>query len=339
MRIAVLGGGNAACAVAADLSLAGHEVILGELPQFAETLHRIDAQGGIRISGEASEGLARIHMLTTSIEQAIKDTHIILLAVPSFGHQAFFDHLAPALGPGQRLLIFAGRLGSLELARLLGDRLLENDLIIGETNTLPYGCRLQSPGHVHVHVKVKRFHVAAFPANRTKSLLSIIQSLYPSAQPARNVIETGLRELGIITHPTEVLLGPLSRNAILALDEERRAVARALDLDLEPAAIEMSAMGYRAWWSDPNAPGPERRDFQPRYLTEDIPYGCVWLSSLGKQLGISTPVCDAIITFGSVIGEKDYRREGRTLHRLGLADMGKDDILRYLETGIAADSD
>src|SRR5204862_116920 len=116
---------------------------------------------------------------------------------------------------------------------------------------------------------------------------------------------------------TEVMLGPMAKTPLLALDEERRSVARALDLELEPADTGMSRMGYRAWWSDPDAPGPDRGDFQPRYLAEDIPYGCVPLSCLGKQLGIRTPVCDAIITLGSSISGVDYNSEGRDLERLG----------------------
>jgi opine dehydrogenase len=47
MRIAVLGGGNGAHAMAADLALAGHEIRLAELPVFEEAIAAIRALKGI----------------------------------------------------------------------------------------------------------------------------------------------------------------------------------------------------------------------------------------------------------------------------------------------------
>ena len=45
-----------------------------------------------------------------------------------------------------------------------------------------------------------------------------------------------------------------------------------------------------------------------RHLTEDIPYGLVTYSSLGKMLGVPTPVTDAIISLSEVLLQKDFRR-------------------------------
>ena len=44
--------------------------------------------------------------------------------------------------------------------------------------------------------------------------------------------------------------------------------------------------------------GPFKLD--TRHLTEDIPYGLVTYSSLGRMLGVPTPVTDAIITLAEV---------------------------------------
>ena len=50
-----------------------------------------------------------------------------------------------------------------------------------------------------------------------------------------------------------------------------------------------------------------------RYLTEDIAYGLVLWSSLGKHIGVPTPNTDAIITIASTILERDFFEEGLTI--------------------------
>ena len=62
-------------------------------------------------------------------------------------------------------------------------------------------------------------------------------------------------------------------------------------------------------------------------------YGLVPLASIGKLVGVPTPTMDALITLGSVINETDYRREGRTVERLGLAGMTVEEIVRFVTEG------
>lgn len=70
-----------------------------------------------------------------------------------------------------------------------------------------------------------------------------------------------------------------------------------------------------------------------RYITEDLPYGLVPISELGDSVGVPTPCIDAVINIGSVIGETDFRKIGRTLNKLGVADMSKAELLNYVNEG------
>ena len=45
-----------------------------------------------------------------------------------------------------------------------------------------------------------------------------------------------------------------------------------------------------------------------RYFKEDIPYGLVFLRTLGERQGIAMPICDAVITLSSVICKTDFRQ-------------------------------
>ena len=70
-----------------------------------------------------------------------------------------------------------------------------------------------------------------------------------------------------------------------------------------------------------------------RYLTEDVIYGLVPMSSLAKVAGIRTPTFDSIITLASIANHVDYWTEGITLNKLGLEDMSINQIIEFAEQG------
>jgi opine dehydrogenase len=74
-------------------------------------------------------------------------------------------------------------------------------------------------------------------------------------------------------------------------------------------------------------------DVHNRYITEDVPVGCRMYHELGKKFGVSTPTIDSFITLASIMTGTDYFSEGYTLEYLGIADMNRDQLLRYLEHG------
>jgi opine dehydrogenase len=65
----------------------------------------------------------------------------------------------------------------------------------------------------------------------------------------------------------------------------------------------------------------------PRYVTEDVPEGLVAWSSLGSKIGVATPTVDTLIHLATIVKGTDYRRQGRTVERLGLADKSLDEAL------------
>jgi opine dehydrogenase len=72
-----------------------------------------------------------------------------------------------------------------------------------------------------------------------------------------------------------------------------------------------------------------------RHLEEDIPYGLVTYSSLGKMLRVPTPVSDAIITLAGELLQKDCWAIGRTVESIGIDPRwSKDTLKRYLSDGV-----
>jgi opine dehydrogenase len=73
---------------------------------------------------------------------------------------------------------------------------------------------------------------------------------------------------------------------------------------------------------------------QTRHLTEDIPHGLFTYCELGRLVNVTTPVCDAIVTLTSGLLDRDFRKEGRTLEKMGLDPTWSiKRLFGYLEQG------
>lgn len=113
------------------------------------------------------------------------------------------------------------------------------------------------------------------------------------------------------------------------LDAERVAVAAALGFQATTAkdwlyfaydavgkdlrsAIRAN-LGYRGILA------PHQMDM--RYITEDVPFSLVPMSSVARKFGVQVPMMDTFITLASSVMECDYRQEGRTMEKVGIADL------------------
>ncbi len=72
---------------------------------------------------------------------------------------------------------------------------------------------------------------------------------------------------------------------------------------------------------------------QDRYITEDVPYGLVFFSTLGQMLGVPTPVSDGIVNLCGAINRVDYWQQGRGVKELGLDGMSLAQLQSFLERG------
>jgi len=361
-KIAVLGGGNGGHAIAADLTLAGFDVALYELPKFKDHFQATLRRGEIEITGVSRQGIARLSKATTNIEEALGDAEVIIVSVPAFGHKTFAEVCADHLTERQIVVLMPGTAGSLEFAKVFRERGVERDIALAETATLPYGCRLTGPAKVDIRVVARILPTAAFPSKRTREVVDVLRELYPMVVPAKNVIETALNNPNPITHPPGTLLNvsrieyskgefylykegmtPASLRLLNKMDEERQALLKALGLRLhrckEPLnerdrvlGTTMAALfGPGTMEVGSTLKGPTH--LQDRYITEDVPYGLVFMSSLGDMLNVPTPTIKVVIQLFSIINQTDYFKEGRTVEKLGISGLTADELNKFLEEG------
>lgn len=355
-RLAVLGAGNGGRAIAADMTLAGFEVNLFELPEFAEGFKTIHETKEIKITGVSRQGTAKLRCATHDIEEAIEGADMILVVTPAFGHERMAEVAGPYLKEGQTVALVPGGFGSWVFYKTLKEKGLWKDMRIADAATLPYGARNQGPNEVAVHINAILIPVGVFPAKHTEEVVEMLNQLYPVFKPVEDILDAGLLNVNPSTHPAPSILStskiesgdfylyrdgmtPSTRKVMVAVDRERIAVREALGYKpphyaLDPDTYEVfedyfgtggiKSGGYKMR-------GP--LSVKDRYITEDTPYGLVLWSSLGKRLGVPTPACDAIITLASIVNDSDYFKEGATLDNLGLKDVDMDSLKRFLKEG------
>lgn len=371
--VAVLGGGNGGHAVAANLSLAGFKVNFFELPQFADSYERVLRTREIRIEGVSIDGVAKVNLATTDIEQAIKDAEVIFVITPAFGHKLMAEVCAPFVQDGQIVILMPGSGGTLEFAKIFKERRVRREVIFAESCTLPYGARLKAPGHVSVFINALILPTGVFPSKKTKDVIPKLKKYYSTITPAKDVLEAAINNPNPIVHPVATLLSatriehskgefylyaegmtPSVARTYESLNEERLSICKAMgyklyhwnDLDFENYNLGETEEECRhrilntsmdaAFGKDGIYAGMKMKGpehLKDRYVTEDVPYGMVLTSTLGDLLKIQTPTHDAVIQLASVINRTNYWKTGRGMKQLGLSKMDKKGLKKFLLEG------
>jgi opine dehydrogenase len=357
-RITVLGGGNTAFSMAANLALAGYEVLLWEHPAFAHTIEPLRQTLTIHLDGAARTGAARLAAVTTDPAEALAWSEMLVCSVPSYAHQPFLEQLLPHLQPGHILALLPGNLGALAVASALREAGNEG-VIVAESDTAPYVCRKSAPDRAVIWGTVSGLGIGVEPASQTDEAIPVLRALFPGAIAYGSALEAGLSALNPVVHPPGVLMnaGRIERSrgefwfyeegvtpsvvkVIEAVDGERLALGAALGLHLTPVAEAFHQAGFGPagdFWATINgsrmltalrAPG----QIETRWLTEDIPYGLATWALIGDRLGVETPVIDALVTLASATLGRDFHAETR-----GLAALGFDQLRGEtpLEAGLA----
>ena len=290
-RVTVLGGGNTAFSMAANLALAGHQVLLWEHPAFAHTLDPIRDSLTIHLEATGRTGAARLAGVTTDPAEALAWSETLVCSVPSYAHQPFIEQLAPHLRPGHIVALLPGNLGTLAFARALREAGTDA-VILAEADTAPYVCRKTAPDRAVIWGTVTGLGIGVFPASQTDEAMPVLASLFPGSASYPSVLAAGLSALNPIVHPPGVLLnaGRIERSrgefwfyeegvtpsvvaAIEALDAERLALGRGLGLNLVPVAEAFHRAGFGPagnLWSVING---------SRFRTQSPPEGSVDLAA------------------------------------------------------------
>lgn len=347
MKIAVLGGGNGACAAAADLTEKGHEVRWWRRNAAA-------LRSRVTLKDADGERAVAIHACP-DIGEALRGAEFVFMPDPAFTQEDNAARLAPHLTADQVVFLAPGTFGSFVLGRKFAS------VPVAETGTLPWLTRKHGPDAVAITTRATRLPSGVFPARRSKETLERIKRVFP-VEPVEDALSAALMNAGPIIHPPLILMnaGPLEHFERWDIHKEgtQPAIRRVTDaLDAERVAAR-AALGYRPphfrLADHYRADGEEwmygRRVHQKltdsgdwrerivltehRYMLEDVAFGLAFLVSVCDWAGVACPVARGLLALGSAVLGRDLRKTGRTLENLGLANYSRQEMTALLKEGL-----
>lgn len=344
MKIAILGAGNSGCALAADYAGRGHEVTLIKTSHSLhdDNFRHLTENGGVMVMNEfGRESVCRISHLTRDVSE-VRGQEVVLLCTQTGFHREVLQRVVPYLEAGQILLINPGYLST---AYALGVG-LKDGVIVAEAESNFIDGRILAPGHFKVGFRNVRNPIGIYPAGKTAEAAGTLDKLGTPFVYLRSVAEAALHNPNMIVHTVGAIMSiprieatggeycmyhevftPSVWTILEALDNEKMNILEALGFERLAYAeackfrnsLDEKRDGKEVFFDYASMPerakGPQ--SVNSRYITEDVPQGLVLLESLGRVLEIPVPVCTSLIELASASLQTDFRKDGRTLKRLG----------------------
>jgi opine dehydrogenase len=357
ISFAVLGSGHGGRAVCGQIAEKRYPVVMYEPLEETEDYLKIKAEKEMFLDGDITAG-GKLSGATMDIGEAVKDTDVILVVVPSFAHKPIFEKLVPNLKDGQHVIIIPGNYGGLRLKKMMTDRGIKKEITISETASLPYACRIATYNTVMIYKKKSRLKIASSPSRNNPQALSIMNDIfggYVNFFAGENLLEVDLDNPNQTLHPLPVLLNygdieknpetfrhymdgitPLISEKMMHMDEERLAIGRGFSLKLS-STMEQLKMYYghndsKTYYEYSNSSESPYKDVvghnvRSRYLTEDVPGLNVPALQLAEKAVVETPIIELTVRLTSWLHGVDYVSTGTTLEKLGIADKQPAEIV------------
>jgi opine dehydrogenase len=357
VRVAVAGGGAGGAAAVAELFAAGHAVSFWS--RAPHTLAPFQEQGGVAYEGALGSGLARPALITDDLAAAIDGADVVLVCLPAFAHQDVARTLARA-GAGIPVVLNPGHTGGALEFRHAFHMLGTVPPPIAEFSTLTYVARKYAPGRVTITGAAKSVRLAALPGGEAAAHAA--RTLFRAAKVEPDVLACDLADVNMILHVPGAVLGAAWIEAtggdftfyvqgmtagvvrvMRALDDERRAVARAFGHDLPSIAAEMQAIGtVEASVRDLGdlaaaiAGGEANRRIKApdslahRYYREDFGHGLLPFTALAAVAWVDVPVAASLLRIGETLIGGDLLAQGRTATRMGIAGLDRNGLMELV---------
>lgn len=343
MKVAILGAGNVGVAIAADLSIKGHEVSLIKTSNTkSEVFDTIKANGNRVFLKENQQYTQAVIADVTHDIEAASDAEVVFVTVQSTYHKDVIEKLSYYLNSNQIVVCICSYMSyfyfrqyckSLPvIVETIGPYLegrVEMEDMPGEV-VFRVGCRLtRSP------LSISR--------KDSDDYMYTLKSLDPSFSDEYNLLEAALLNPNMVLHTVGAIMSiprieyshgnfcmyreayshdnPATLNIMNELDREKRQVLYALGckpVDIYDAGgflgNKMESF-FRYSESSDRAISPT--SVKSRYITEDVSQGLVLLESIAHTAHMTVPITSALIDIASAALLYDFRECGRTIHGLG----------------------
>ena len=356
MKIAILGGGHGCHAAAADLSEAGHDVVLWR--RDVRALAPLAEHRSIVLKDAAGVREVPIAGATADIGIALRGAELIVIPSPAIAQDDIARAMAPHLARGQVVFLPPGTFGSFVMAQIVRAAGNTAHVAWAETGTLPYLARKHGEREVNITVRAIHLPTGVYPARDAERAIAVIRRAYPSVHPCGDALSGALMNAGPVIHPPLMVMNaaplqhferwdihnegtqPAVRAVTDALDRERIAVREALGWGAPHYPLADHYANDRWMYGDAHKQLVKSGDWREhidlhthRYITEDTELGLAFLASVARYAGVDAPIAHGLLAIvGGFLG-RDLRTGPRTLEALGLAGLTRDALRRRLHDG------
>jgi opine dehydrogenase len=360
--IAIIGAGMGGVYLLAFLGLAGYTVRLHDIDD--AKLANVREAGGVKVEGR---GFSPAAMVSTDLKASVDGAAVIIVVTGGNYQESVARGLAPLLKDGQIILLIQGNTGGALLVRRTLDALdCKAKVDIAEMDNFPHSCWRRGPAHIDPIVTKRNLQIATFPGNRIEAVFSVLGPMFPTAVAMPSIAHTSFTNANAMLHVANCVgnagkideggnyrfyadgVTPLVARLYEAINAERVAVAAALGARVRDLAdwfeitygVRGKTLSETAQKLTTNTDGPYQatgtpKDFDHKYIAEDVPAGLIPMSEIGKAAGVPTPAIDALIQIVKSMSGKTFAAEARTLDRMGLSGKDAAGIRNVLERGFA----
>lgn len=364
MKITIIGAGNAGLTHAAMIAKRGHAVTIVKTTRlmYEDSFDALRRTKQIEYEIGGEKGTATIEEATRDLPAAVAQADIIFILTQSVAHETLSELVAPHLRNGQILLVSPGYAGSFYFSTKCKGK----GVVFAEGESIPFDSRIVAPGKVDICFQNIRNPIGVFPSVKTEETLTRLKEMLPRFTARQDVLESAFHNPNLVVHTVGAIMSvgriehskgdfwmyreaftPTIWKLLEDLDSEKKAILEHFELPTQSfvesfhrrtyedlSADPMKAFRHYAQFGSPKGPS----DAQTRYITEDVPMGLCFMSSIGRKANIRTPVCDALIAIASSMHQKDYYANGRTLDQLGIGHYSVSELKHILKNGFPPDA-
>jgi opine dehydrogenase len=360
--IAIIGAGMGGVYLLAFLGLAGYTVRLHDIDD--AKLANVREAGGVKVEGR---GFSPAAMVSTDLKASVDGAAVIIVVTGGNYQESVARGLAPLLKDGQIILLIQGNTGGTLLVRRTLDALgCKAKVDIAEMDNFPHSCWRRGPAHIEPIVTKRNLQIATFPGKRIEAVFSVLGPMFPTAVAMPSIAHTSFTNANAMLHVANCVgnagkideggnyrfyadgVTPLVARLYEAINAERVAVAAALGAKVRDLVdwfeitygVRGKTLSETAQKLTTNTDGPYQatgtpKDFDHKYIAEDVPAGLIPMSEIGRAAGVPTPAIDALIQIVKSMSGKTFAAEARTLDRMGLSGKDAAGIRNVLERGFA----
>ena len=352
--VAIAGSGAVAFTCACHLASIGHQAMVWA-----------PSGNGTAGMGDEVEITSRGHLngqfpvkVAHNPETLAAASDLVLVAVPAFGQKMVIDTLLPHLRDGQTVVLMSAQM-SLErpyLAKAVAAS-GKSIRVAGLHGPMTRGRRISPTEYAQVAPNRRSF-IAAVPVADTAAVIETMQAIFGNYfHAAPHGLEVAFNGIAGVFH-SALALANLTRmesgeewcgyrhttdsigNLAEALDAERVAVARALDIGVPDLLTYIGApakgrtvpeifrpLAYEEYTRN----GP--REVEHRYIEEEIPFNLVTIETLGAKTGVPTPLISNLITLFGALRRRDYRQRNSMAAALDVAGRTAPELIALYRDG------